>query len=68
MIRTAQCAEIAIVYGNRYRVYDEVSAGLDDARNKFYAGDYKKALDISIKSISIVDSDITNKLFNNEGY
>lgn len=68
MIRTAQCAEIAIVYGNRYRVYDEVSAGLDDARSKFYAGDYKKALDISIKSISIVDSDITNKLFNNEGY
>ncbi len=68
MIRTAQCAEIAIVYGNRYRVYDEVSAGLDDARKKFYVGDYKKALDISIKSIEIVDSDISHKLFNNEGY
>lgn len=68
MIRSAQCAEIAIVYGNRYRVYDEVSAGLDDARSKFYAGDYKKALDISIKSIAIVDSDIEQKLFNREGY
>lgn len=68
MIRTAQCAEIAIVYGNRYRVYDEVRVGLDDAKKKFFAGDYKKALDISIKSIEIVDSDISRKLFNNEGY
>ena len=68
MIRTAQCAEIAIVYGNRYRVYNEVDAGLNEARSKFYLGDYKKALDIAIKSISIIDSDITNKLFNSEGY
>ena len=68
MIRTAQCAEIAIVYGNRYRVYNEVDAGLNEARSKFYLGDYKKALDIAIKSISIIDNDITNKLFNSEGY
>ena len=68
MIRTAQCAEIAIVYGNRYRVYDEVCVGLDDAKKKFFTGDYKKALDISIKSIEIVDSEISRKLFNNEGY
>ena len=67
MIRMAQCAEIAIVYGNRYRIYEEVSAGLDDAK-RFYAGDYRKALDISIKSIEVVDSDISRKLFNNEGY
>ena len=68
MIRMAQCAEIAIVYGNRYRIYEEVSAGLDDAKKRFYAGDYRKALDISIKSIEVVDSDISRKLFNNEGY
>lgn len=68
MIRTAQCAEIAMVYGNRYRVYAEVSAGLDDAKKKFYVGDYKKALDIAIKSIEMVDIDISKKLFNNEGY
>ena len=29
MIRMAQCAEIAIVYGNRYRDYEEVDAGLN---------------------------------------
>lgn len=68
MVRMAQCAEIAIVYGNRYRDYDEVDAGLDDARGKFFAGDYKKALDLAIRTISLVDEDITKKLFNNEGY
>ena len=68
MIRTAQCAEIAIVYGNRYRIYDEVDAGLNDAKKKFYVGDYKKALDISIRTIAMIDSDISKKLFDNEGY
>ena len=68
MVRMAQCAEIAIVYGNRYRCYDEVDAGLDDARGKFFAGDYKKSLDLAIRTISLVDEDITKKLFNNEGY
>lgn len=68
MVRMAQCAEIAIVYGNRYRDYDEVDAGLDDARVKFFAGNYKKALDLAIRTISLVDEDITKKLFNNEGY
>ena len=68
MVRMAQCAEIAIVYGNRYRDYDEVDAGRDDARGKFFAGDYKKSLDLAIRTISLVDEDITKKLFNNEGY
>ena len=68
MVRMAQCAEIAIVYGNRYRDYDEVDAGLDDARGKFFAGDYKKSLDLAIRTISLVDEDISKKLFNNEGY
>lgn len=68
MVRMAQCAEIAIVYGNRYRDYEEVDAGLNDARGKFFAGDYKRALDLAIRTISLVDADISKKLFNNEGY
>ncbi len=64
MIKTAQLAEKAIVYGNRYRLYyDEVDAGLDDAVELFFKGEYKKALDISIKSTSIADEDIYQKLF-----
>lgn len=68
MIRMAQYTEIAIVYGNRYRNTPEVSAGLDDARVKFFVGDYKKSLDIAIKSISIVEDDVYNKLFSVDNY
>ena len=68
MIRMAQYTEIAIVYGNRYRNTPEVSAGLDDARVKFFMGDYNKSLDIAIKSISIVEDDVYNKLFSVDNY
>ena len=63
MIKTAQLTEMAIVYGNRYRSsYREVDLGLEDAISKFYAGEYKKAFDIAIKAISVVEEDIHNKL------
>lgn len=63
MIKTAQLAEMAIVYGNRYRAYyDDVDAGLSDAEELFFKGDYKKALDVSIKAASIVDENIYRKL------
>ncbi len=63
MIRTAQLAEMAIVYGNRYRdKYEEVDKGLQDAEKYFYNGNYKDSLDISIKVTSIVDENIYRKL------
>lgn len=63
MIKTAQLAEMSIVYGNRYRAYyAEVDRGLSDAESKFYKGDYKDSLDISIKATSIVDENIYKKL------
>ena len=63
MIKTAQLAEMAIVYGNRYRSkFSEVDKGLSDAENKFYKGEYKLALDISIKATSVVDEEIYRKL------
>ena len=63
MIKTAKLAEMAIVYGNRYRSkFDEVDKGLIDAENAFYKGNYKESLDISIKSTSIVDENIYRKL------
>lgn len=59
MIKTAQMAEMAIVYGNRYRSqYEEVHQGLIDAEASFYKGNYKESLDISIKVTSIVDENI----------
>ena len=63
MIKTAQLAEMSIVYGNRYRAhYSEVDKGLFDAEIQFFKGNYKDALDISIKATAIVDEDIYKKL------
>lgn len=63
MIKTAKLAEMAIVYGNRYRSkFEEVDKGLIDAEHAFYKGNYKESLDISIKSTSIVDENIYRKL------
>jgi len=63
MLKTAQMAEMAIVYGNRYRGnFSEVDYGLIDAEKQFYKGNYKESLDISIKVTSIVDENIYRKL------
>ena len=63
MIKTAQLAEMAIIFGNRYRMsYEKVDLGLDDACKLFFKGEYKKALDVSIKAVSVVDENIYRKL------
>ena len=63
MIKTAQLAEMSIVYGNRYRShYSEVDKGLFDAEIEFFKGNYKQALDISVKATAIVDENIYQKL------
>lgn len=63
MIKTAQMAEMAIVYGNRYRdYYAEVNVGLEQAEKEFFKGHYKKSLDTSIKTTKLVDENIYRKL------
>ena len=63
MVKNASLAEKAIVYGNRYRSrFEEVDKGLSDAEKAFYKGNYKEALDISIKATSVVDENIYRKL------
>ena len=63
MVKTAKMAEMVIVYGNRYRnSIDEVDKELSDAEKMFYKGNYKEALDISIKATSRVDEKIYRKL------
>lgn len=65
MIKTAQLAEMAIVYGNRYRSEaKEIDKGLDNAEMLYHKGSYKDALDVSIASIEMIDPDIHNKLLN----
>ena len=63
MVKTAKMAEMVIIYGNRYRSsIDEVDKELSDAEKMFYKGNYKEALDISIKATSRVDEKIYRKL------
>ncbi len=63
MVKTAKMAEMVIVYGNRYRSsINEVDKELSDAEKMFYKGNYKEALDISIKATSRVDEKIYRKL------
>ena len=63
MIHNAELAERCIVYLNRFRSsYDGVDQCLNDAEEKFHKGDYKEALDCSIKATSFIDDIIYRKL------
>ena len=63
MIKTAQLAEMAIVYGNRYRSeVREIDKGLENAEMLYLKGNYKDALEVSISSIKLIESDIHKKL------
>ncbi len=56
MLKTAQLAEMAIVYGNRYRtISKDIDKGLENAEMLYLKGSYKEALDLSISSIELVD-------------
>ena len=63
MVKTAILAEKSIVYGNRYRpFYDEVDEGLTEAEQYFYKGKYKEALDIVLRTCSLVDENIYGRM------
>ncbi len=62
-IKTASLAENTIIYGNRYKPLNgTLNTGLKLAEKKFFAGYYKESLEQAINSISLVDSDIHQKL------
>ena len=63
MLKTAMFAEMAIVYGNRYRSsMDELNKNLLAAESLFFKGDYHRSLEITIKSLNKVEPGIYNKL------
>ena len=65
VIKTAKMAEMAIVYGNRYRpVKEEVDIGLMKAEQTFYKGEFKKSLEYAINAINILEPGIYKKLLN----
>lgn len=63
MTKTAMFAELAIVYGNRYRSDEnELDKYLTYAEKLFYKGEYQKSLEISINSLNRVEKGIYDKL------
>ena len=60
----AAMVEVAIVYGNRYRsINKNVDIEISKSEEMFYNGDYKKALDTTIRAINTVEPGISEKLF-----
>ncbi len=63
MIRCAQNVEDVIVYGNRYRMMSSrVESGLNEAKNMFFKGNYKEALDLAITIIGEVEPGFDGKV------
>ena len=61
--KTAAMAEMAIVYGNRYRSSNrEVASGLNASTKAFYKGDYKDSLEKILNTLNIVEPGIHKKL------
>ena len=61
--KTAKMAEMAMVYGNRYRaVNKEVDFGLIKAESAFFKGNYKNSLEQAISAINVVEPGIYQKL------
>lgn len=62
-ISSAEAAESAIVYGNRYRTSNkEVESGLISGSKAFYKGEYKESLEIVLSTLNIVEPGIQKKL------
>ena len=63
MIKIASSCEKLIVYGNRYRsTYEEIDIALTKAEELFKRGKYKESLDLSLKSLSFIDKNISEKI------
>ena len=65
MVKTSMLAEMAIVYGNRYRsVKTKIEDGLSRAEIFFIRGEYKRALETAINTIDIVEPGFYRNLLN----
>ena len=61
--KTAAMAEMAIVYGNRYRSSNsDVEKGLNLSEKAFLKGNYNEALEIVLNALNIVEPGIQKKL------
>lgn len=63
MLKTAMFAEMAIVYGNRYRTnIAELDKNLTYSEILFYKGEYQKSLELTINALNKIEPGIYEKL------
>ena len=63
IVKTAAMAEVAIVYGNRYRpVNKNLDMEITRAEDLFFKGEFKKALENTIRAINVIEPGIHKKL------
>ncbi|MBR1416372.1 MAG: septation ring formation regulator EzrA [Bacilli bacterium] len=65
LVKTAYMAEMAVVYGNRFRIINEsINDSLSISENYFFKGEFKKSLENSINAINKVEPDFYKTLMN----
>ena len=65
MMQMAKFAEMAIVYGNRYRSSEkDLDRNLNYSESLFFKGEYKKSLELTINSLNRIEPGIYEKLLN----
>ncbi|HIS17548.1 MAG TPA: septation ring formation regulator EzrA [Candidatus Coprovivens excrementavium] len=63
IVKTAAMAEVAIVYGNRYRpVNRNLDIEITRAEDLFFKGEFKKALENTIRAINVIEPGVHEKL------
>lgn len=63
IIKCAKFAEMAIVYGNRYRsTVDDLDKNLTYSELLFFKGEYRKSLELSINALNRVEPGLYEKL------
>ena len=63
LIKSARFAEMAIIYGNRYRsVYEGLNHNLLLSEHLFYKGEYKESLEKTINLLNRIEPGIYDKL------
>lgn len=63
LVKTAAMAEMAIVYGNKYRsTFKDVDNGLEKAEKEFFKGEYRNSLEIVLNTLNVVEPGIHKKL------
>lgn len=63
IVKTAAMTELAIVYGNRYRpVYKNLDVELTKSEEYFFQGEFKKALENTIKALNEIEPGVHDKL------